>query len=156
MADFKEATKRLLTIDSWLMAVCALLLYFSLEVAGSRGMEYHPLGPLAEHVSIVGFIVALTLYTVAASCLCSPYYEENKDPKRSKPIKEETSMIRARRYLIIGTIILFESLAALIPQSLKFHPRALLYTILCASAPIVWLLWRSCAAFKENPKFYSK
>jgi len=45
MSEPREATKRLLTIDSWLMGVCALLLYFSLEVAGGGGiliLRVHP------------------------------------------------------------------------------------------------------------------
>lgn len=148
MADFKEATRRLLTIDSWLMAVCALLLYFSLEVTGVEALKHQPLGLVAEFVSIVGFIVALILYTLAASCLCSPYYETKVG---KYPLSEEASMKKARILLVSGTIILFEGLAALIPLSLNFHPRAIRYTLFCGVAPIIWLILRKYLAFTKKP-----
>jgi len=151
MSEPREATRRLLTIDSWLMAVCALLLYFSLEVAGTATPKLRSLGLIAEIISIGTFITALIYYTTAASCLCAPYYEQ-----QLQPISERTSMIKARSLLIRGTCLLFWGLAALIPLSLNFHWLAIVFTPYCAMAPAIWLIRRESIAFKKAPRMLVK
>lgn len=151
MSEPREATRKLLTIDSWLMAVCALLLYFSLEVAGRATPKPQSLGLVAEIISIGTFITALIYYTTAASCLCAPYYEQ-----QLQPISERTSMIKAKSLLTRGTCLLFWGLAALIPLSLNFHWFAIVFTSYCAIAPAIWLIRRESVAFRKTPQMSVK
>jgi hypothetical protein len=140
MTDTREATRRLLLIVSWLMAIGILLFVSSLEVVGKTALDHRPWGLIAEAVALTFLLVALVMYCTAATCLVAPFYEEKG------PISEVIIVKRSRRLLLFGTFLLFWALGALVPAALDFHPRAIIYSILCAIAPIVWLFLRKCIA----------
>lgn len=107
----------------------------SINILSGRNGKLSNFGVLAESVTVIFLLSAILLYLTSASILASAYYEHG--------VKIEVGIMRARRLQLIGNVLIFWALAALMLVAFDFSIQAIFYTAIATLLPVIWLVFRS-------------
>ncbi|MDV3293968.1 MAG: hypothetical protein LYZ70_06830 [Nitrososphaerales archaeon] len=135
MANPETANARLSSYATWLGGIAIIFLGLSINILSGRNGKLSNFGVLAESVTVIFLLSAILLYLTSASILASAYYEHG--------VKIEVGIMRARRLQLIGNVLIFWALAALMLVAFDFSIQAIFYTAIATLLPVIWLVFRS-------------
>jgi len=136
--ETKTAGERLTTIASWLMGTAMVLIALSIEVLAPGTRVGPAYAAVLEAGTLTLLVTSLVMFSLAATCLCAPYYETTS----VGTLTEVEAMKFSRRLLIVGTVFIFWALGFLMMISFEFQPEGVLLAALCIGASFTWLLLR--------------
>jgi hypothetical protein len=137
LSGWKTANERQTIITSWFIGISAILLVLYLTVpkpnAEKAWFDYY-----FEAIAIILLIVSLLLFSLGATYLLKPFYQDDE------PTKEQLmqSTVNTRRVQIPGSFMIFWAIGFLILLKLEYSYAVLGYAMIAFVAPMVWLGFR--------------
>jgi hypothetical protein len=137
LSGWKTANERQTIITSWFIGISAILLVLYLTVpkpnADKVWFDYY-----FEAIAVILLIVSLLLFSLAATYLLKPFYQDDE------PTKEQLiqSALYTRRVQSPGAFMIFWAIGFLILLKLEYSYAVLGYAMVAFVAPIVWLGFR--------------
>jgi hypothetical protein len=140
LSGWKIANERQTIITSWFIGISAILLVLYLTEPkpniDKEWFDYY-----FEAIAVISLIVSLFLYSMSATYLVKPFYQDDE------PTKEQLmqSAVYTRRVHIPGAFMIFWAIGFLILLKLEYSIATLAYSMVAFGAPILWLGLRRIA-----------
>ncbi len=135
MVDYDTANARLTSLTTFMGGLSVIILLLSINImAGKNGQLTLSLF-VVESANVILLLTSMLLFFTSAATLASAYFEAG--------VSVDVGVKRVRRLLVVGVMLTFWSLSALLLVAFGFTAQAVLYSLVAAMAPVVFFFVRT-------------